>query len=71
MKRITFLVAIMLLVAFYSCQKEINHPNQQPEDLVNAANASGEHGHLKQTKEFSCTRSGTFDPAQPVFHEVL
>ena len=53
MKRITFLVAIMLLVAFYSCQKEISHPNQQPEDLVNAANANSEHGHLKQTKEVS------------------
>jgi len=35
-----------------SCQKDVQPPKQQPEEVAAAANNSG-HGHLKQTKEYS------------------
>ena len=39
------------MVIFVSCQKDLQRPKQQPEDI--AANANSRHGHLQQTKEYS------------------
>lgn len=36
-----------------SCQKQIDKPYQRPSQQNNAAQANSEHGHLKQTKEYS------------------
>jgi hypothetical protein len=40
-------------IIFFSCQKGIDKPNAQPEEISTTPNNNGEHGHLKQTKEYS------------------
>jgi PAP2 superfamily protein len=40
------------MAIFVSCQKDVQSPKQQPEEIAAAANKS-EQGHLKQTKTFS------------------
>ena len=39
------------MAIFVSCQKDLQRPKQQPEEI--AANANSRHGHLQQTKEYS------------------
>jgi len=44
---------VLSLIVFISCQKQIDKPaSQQRSEELGAAN-NGEHGHLKQTKEYS------------------
>ena len=45
-------IAIVLLLFLVACQKEIKQIPLQ-EEISTAANKNKEHGHLKQTKEFS------------------
>jgi hypothetical protein len=45
------LLLSIVTIGFYSCQKEIK--TQQPEQNSAAINANSQHGHLKQTKEYS------------------
>lgn len=45
----TFIVAIFIS----SCQKQIDKPYQPKPEESTAANQNAEHGHLKQTKEYS------------------
>ena len=49
----TFAKLALVTIFFYSCQKDINHPKQQQEEIATAANANKQHGHLQQTKTFS------------------
>lgn len=53
-QKLVFAFAKIALVTIflYSCQKDINHPNQPQDEIATAANKSG-HGHLQQTKTFS------------------
>jgi len=53
-QKLVFAFAKIALVTIflYSCQKDINRPDQQQEENATAAN-NGERGHLKQTKEYS------------------
>jgi len=48
----TFAKLALVTIILYSCQKDINHPDQQQEENATAANNS-DRGHLKQTKEYS------------------
>jgi hypothetical protein len=45
------LPTLVLVLIFSACQKQIDQP--QVQDEVNAAAGKNEHGHLKQTKEYS------------------
>jgi hypothetical protein len=50
-----FVMAIFAITIFFftSCQKDINRPNQQQDEIATATNSNKEHGHLKQTKIYS------------------
>ena len=54
-KKLVFAFAKIALVTIflYSCQKDIDHPNQQQPEEAGAANNNNQHGHLQQTKTFS------------------
>ena len=47
-----FLFFTVGLFFFFSCKKQADQPAQQ-EEVATAANSNSQHGHLKQTKEFS------------------
>jgi hypothetical protein len=49
-KRVLF--AVISIFIFSACQKQIDKPAPQ-EEISSAANDNNEHGHLKQTKEYS------------------
>ena len=51
MKKITLLTSV-LFVLLFSCQKKIDK-QVPPEELPSTANQNNDHGHLKQTKEYS------------------
>src|SRR6185369_11770707 len=54
-KKLVFAFAKIALVTIflYSCQKDIDHPNQQQSEEAGVANNNNQHGHLQQTKTFS------------------
>ena len=45
-------LAVIMLLFLYSCQKETKQVSSQ-EEIATSSNSNKEHGHLKQTKEFS------------------
>src|SRR6187399_302748 len=44
---------VLVTIFLYSCQKDINHPDQQQEEIATAPNANKQNGHLQQAKTFS------------------
>jgi hypothetical protein len=54
-QKLVFALAKLALVTIflYSCQKDINHPDQQQEEIATAPNANKQNGHLQQAKTFS------------------
>jgi hypothetical protein len=46
-------VSVAMVIFICSCQKQIDKPYQQPAEENSSSQVGVEHGHLKQTKEYS------------------
>jgi len=52
-KLLTIILLMGLILFIESCKKQDIQTRQQPEEIAAATNSNSQHGHLKQTKEYS------------------